>query len=347
MQIKDYQEKDRERWNHYVEGHEEATLFHTVEFKEIVEATFSFRPYYLLAESGGEVKGILPLFLCKSFLFGDFLISVPYAVYGGICASDEEAETALFEAAGKISQKENVNYMELRNSFPGNLGLPTKNLYAYFRLELSDDPEVIWTGMRKRNRNILRKGIKSGLEIRHAGIGKVDSSSFEEFYHFFARSQRNLGTPVLPVKFFENIFQTLKERVSIISALYKGEVASCMMNYYFKDMALPYYIGYDPRFLKFAVNNFIVWEEIKFCCRAGYKRFDLGRSRVDSGSYSFKKHWGIEPKPLHYQYALHKAAHMPNISPSNPKYDIPRRIWARLPLPVSKLLGPLLIRHLP
>lgn len=78
----------------------------------------------------------------------------------------------------------------------------------------------------------------------------------------------------------------------------------------------------------------------------GVRVFDYGRSKVGTGSYRFKTHWGFEPTPLHYEYELVEADCIPDLNPLNPKYRIFIAIWKRLPLPLSKLAGPFLARHL-
>ena len=74
---------------------------------------------------------------------------------------------------------------------------------------------------------------------------------------------------------------------------------------------------------------------------------DFGRSREGTGAYNFKRHWGFEPRPLPYQYALLDGASMPNMSPSNPKMRLAVEAWRRLPLAVTKRAGPFLTKFLP
>ncbi len=85
---------------------------------------------------------------------------------------------------------------------------------------------------------------------------------------------------------------------------------------------------------------------MKDACEKGYKVFDYGRSKVDTGSYSYKKHWGFEPVPLAYQYQLIKATELPNLSPANPKYRKKIEMWRKMPFPLTKVIGPPLAKYL-
>ncbi len=347
MQIKYYEETDEAAWQAYVAQNSQANMFHTLGWKNVVQRTFGLKTYYLYAQDGNNICGVLPLFLNKSLLFGTSLVSVSFGVYGGICADNEDTENLLLEEAKKIAKREQAGYVELRNLKPNNLELPTKDLYMVFILELPDDADIVWKTMRKRNRNILRKGIKSGLELyRTPELGHIVDEEFAAFYELFARSQQALGTPVLPKVFFKNLIAEFGPRITIFSATFEGKIISSLWVFFYNDTVLPYYIGYDHNYLNYAPNNWILWEAIKYSCEHGYKYYDLGRSRQDSGSFSFKKHWGIEPQPLYYQYYLNTKTSIPNISPSNPKFDLAKRIWSNLPFGLSKAIGPKLVKYL-
>ncbi len=347
MQLKYYTPEAKSAWQAYVAHNDKANVFHDLGWKNVVQQTFGLRSYYLYAQAGDKVCGVLPLFLNKNVFFGTSLVSVPFGVYGGICADNEQAERLLLEEAKVIAKNENAGYVEFRNLKPGSVELPTKDLYMAFILDLPDDAEEVWKSMRKRNRNILRKGIKSGLQLyKTPEHGKIDEHEFNCFYELFARTQQALGTPVLPRKFFNHLITEFGSQVSIFSATYEGKIISSLWVFFFKDMVSPYYIGYDQRYLKYAPNNWILWEAIKYSCEHGYRYYDLGRSRQGSGSFSFKKHWGIEPQPLYYQYYLNTETEIPNISPSNPKFDLAKRIWTKLPSGVAKTLGPRLVKYL-
>jgi FemAB-related protein (PEP-CTERM system-associated) len=347
MQVKYYSPAAKSAVEAYVERIPQATMFHTPAWKSVLEQTFGLQVFYLYVQEGDRVCGVLPLVLNKSLLFGTSLVSVSFGVYGGICAENKRAEELLLEEAKAVAQREKAGYIEFRNSKPSSTEMPTKDLYMTFILELNGDSEVVWKAMRKRNRNILRKGIKSGLQLYRAPEpGHIDEQEFAAFYELFAGSQRALGTPVLPKRFFKNLVAEFGSQVCLFSATYEGKIVSSLWVFLFKDSVSPYYIGYDPNYLAYAPNNWILWEAIKYSCEHGYRYYDMGRSRQGSGSFSFKKHWGIEPQPLYYQYYLNTSTQIPNINPSNPKFDLPKRIWSRLPLGLTKVLGPKLVKYL-
>ena len=124
-------------------------------------------------------------------------------------------------------------------------------------------------------------------------------------------------------------------------------MVSGVLTLYFDEQVLPYYGGAVEDALPYAVNDFMYWELMCHVAKAGYRTFDFGRSREGTGAYHFKRHWGFEAMPLPYQYILDGGREMPNLSPSNPKMRLAVDTWKRLPLPLTKVVGPLVTRYLP
>ena len=60
----------------------------------------------------------------------------------------------------------------------------------------------------------------------------------------------------------------------------------------------------------------------------------------------FKRNWGFDPVPLSYQYLPLHARASRDVSPLNPKYRMAINLWRRLPLSVTKLVGPAIVRSI-
>jgi len=341
VEIKHYTEDIKSKWDEYVAGSEKSNFFHATQWKPVIEKTFGMRSQYIYAEEDGKIVGVLPLFWVKNIFLKKTLMSVPFGVYGGVCSESIEIEKKILEKAKDATIEQKASYMELRYVEKRDIGFKEKNLYHAFIMELPEDSYTCWTNMRKKARNIIRKGMKAGLEI------KEDPDDLEGFYKLFSLSQQNLGTPVLPLSMFFNIMEEYKNDVSIFSTFYKGKKINSLMVFYYKNTVMPYYIGYDRNYLCYSPNNFILWKLIEYSCENKYKYYDLGRSREGSGSFHFKKNMGVEPIPLHYQFFLNLEKDIPNISPSNKKFGIVQNTWQKLPPSFAKALGPKLVRYFP
>jgi len=329
----------RAQWDEFVDTCPDATFFHKSGWQEVIEKAFGHRTYYLFAELNGRIAGVLPLGHIRSRLFGNALISTPFCVYGGIATQNSDVFSALEAAACSQAEKLEVDYLEMRNREPRHAGWPGKNLYVTFRKPIDPDPEKNLQAIPRKQRAMVRKGIKAGLKAEF-------DNSIEHFYEAYSQSVRSLGTPVFSRGYFELLQQVFSDSCDVLTVTRGGDLVSSVMNFYFRDEVLPYYGGGTPLARELKGNDFMYWELMRHSCERGVRVFDYGRSKQGTGSWSFKKNWGFEPAPLYYQYHLVKAREMPDISPLNPKYRFFISAWKRLPLTVTRMIGPLIARNL-
>ena len=330
---------DVTRWDAFVENAPQATFFHRTGWRDIIENSLGHRCHYLYAEKQGAITGVLPLAEIRSWLFGHALISTPFCVYGGMVAADADSEARLTDAAVALADKLRVDYLELRDRQPNHPNWPIKDLYVSFRKAIEPDHDRNLKAVPRKQRAMVRKGIKAGLQANHDG-------DLDTFYRVYAESVRNLGTPVLPRKYYAQLKEAFGEDCEITIVTHEGQAVAAVMSLYFRDEVHPYYGGSVWRGRALAANDFMYWAVMQRAVERGARLFDFGRSKHGTGSFDFKKHWGFEPQPLPYAYHLVRATRMPNISPTNGKYRMFIKAWQRLPLPVSCTLGPWLAKDL-
>jgi FemAB-related protein (PEP-CTERM system-associated) len=341
MEVIAFREEHASSWDRFVETQKGATFYHLTGWKRAVEKLFHHRSFYFSAQVNGKIQGILPLFLINSRLFGRFLVSTPFAVYGGVCALNDEARVLLLEKAQEIARQQDVDYLELRNLRPNPSDWPFNDLYVTFIKSLPSNPAECLSCLPRKARAAARQGIKHNLQY------EVSMDRLEEHYQLHAIQMRRLGSPVLPFSWFQYLAQAFKNKSILLSVKYGQKIVASVFVFLFRDQILPYYSGCLQEYNRYQVNNFMYLKLMEFGVQQGYKIFDFGRSRKETGSFYFKKNQGFVPQPLFYQYHLHRADRMPNLNPSNPKFDFPKRIWQNMPLSVTKWLGPKLIRGLP
>jgi FemAB-related protein (PEP-CTERM system-associated) len=370
--IRLYQDIDGTLWDSYVLNHPSGTFFHLIGWKKVIEKTFRHKSYYLVAGINGNradlspllekdcdaaarqhrinptsptnpIVGILPLFSVRSFIFGKSLVSIPFAAYGGVLADSEEIASQLIRQAQEITRSEGLDYLELKNRDGGNPDLLTKDLYFVFRREIFEDLDSNMMAIPRKSRRMVRVGEKEGLSFEFGQEELIPT-----FYEIFAKSYHRLGSPVFSIKLFRNLIEEFKEKTNILIIRdKKGKPISSVMTFFYKNEVLPYYAGSLLEYRDVAPNDFMYWQLMKYGCENGYRVFDFGRSKVDTGSYDFKRHWGFEPQPLRYQYCLNGIREIPNISPANPKYQKKIEMWQKIPLWATKVIGPYVVKYIP
>lgn len=328
-------------WDFFVQTIPHATSYHQFGWQIIIRKSFGHHCQYLVAiDDKGEWQGVLPLVHMRSMLFGNFLVSVPFN-YGGLLCKGDEPVGFLLDEAERLRHACRATYVELRNKTYRLEGLPTSQHKVTMILDLAEHIDDQWKAFNPKLRNQIRKAEKSDLR---AAIGHLDL--LNEFYKVFARNMRDLGTPVYAKSFFRNVLETFPDTTRIIAVYYEKQIIAAGIASWFKDtMEMPWASSIRD-YKTLCPNNLLYWEAIRFAIQNGFHKFDFGRSIPHEGTYNFKKQWGALPIPLYWQYLMDKGSKIPELNSSNPKYQAAIRIWKKLPIPITKMLGPLIVRNI-
>jgi serine/alanine adding enzyme len=330
-------------WDRFVLAHPLASSYHLMAWRCVVEKACGHRTFYLMArDEYEEVRGVLPLVFLSSRFFGHFLVSMPFFNYGGVLADDSEAQGALVEAAIGVARGLNATCIELRQQELLDVNWPSKQHKVSMRLALPSDFETLWRDFPSKLRSQIRRAQKGELTVRIAA-GEI----LDDFYLVFVRNMRDLGTPVYARRFFETILQTFptETRVCVVY-LRDRPVAAGFLCGFLNRLEIPW-ASSDRRYNRLAPNMLLYSSVLEFACREGFQQFDFGRSSLASGTYRFKEQWGARPVPLYWYYWSSNGRSMAEVSRENPMYSAAIKVWTRLPLTLTKVIGPVIVRHIP
>lgn len=337
------QPQDYARWDSFVRACPDATFFHLSGWQKVIEQAFGIKTWFYYVEQDGQIQGVLPLAEIKSRLFGHSLGAMPFCVYGGPAAINDAARPLLDAAAHELAQKLGVGHLEYRGMqrfHPDDASWHTKELYVTFRKAISGDDEENMNAIPRKQRAMVRKGIKLGLR------GEVDAN-VDRMFEAYAHSVHRLGTPVFPKKYFALLQQTFGDECEVRTIVTdKGELVAAVLSFFWRDEVVPYYGGGMDIARNVAGNDFMYWNLMQAAAARGCRLFDFGRSKLGTGAYDFKKNWGFEAQHLPYEYKLYGADALPDNNPLNPKYQLFIKMWKKLPLPLANFMGPYIVRNL-
>jgi FemAB-related protein (PEP-CTERM system-associated) len=336
-------ENAQDEWDRFVLGHRDATSYHRFAWQQTLVRSFGHPCYYLASVDGeGKWHGVLPLIHMQSRMFGNFLVSLPFLNYGGLLCQNDEAKALLLEEAERLRRSCGAEYVELRHVASQSGHLRTKQHKVTMVLTLAGTEQEQWKAFDPKLRNQIRKAQKSGLRFRHGRLDLLD-----DFYEVFARNMRDLGTPVYAKRFFENILKAFPDTTCIFVVVREARTIAAGIASWFRDRFEVPWASSLREFKSLCPNNMLYWEAIRFAIAKGFQEFDFGRSTPDEGTYHFKKQWGAVAVPLHWQYLIGERGSLPSLSPDNPKYRIAIRVWQGLPVSLTKLIGPSIVRNIP
>lgn len=341
MKVKLLTEDATASWNAYVRSHQHGSPFHLTNWSDAISSAFGHKSYYWGVWRGDQICGIMPLTHVKSLLFGNVLSSAAFAAYGGILADDQETANVLLAQGQREAKKLSVDYLELKWQYEFWERLPSNDLYVTFKKELSHDQDENMKAIPRKQRAMVRKGIKSGLRAL------VGNEYLDAFYDIFCVNVHRLGTPVYSKKWFVELLEQYREMAEVMVIEHEGKIISGVFSFFHGDTVLPYYAASLVDYRKYAPNDFQYWELMRRAVEKGVKYFDYGRSKKGTGQYAFKKNWGFEPSQLHYSYVLNNVSEVPQLNPLNPKYHRKIELWKKIPLSVTKIIGPYLVKNIP
>jgi serine/alanine adding enzyme len=330
-------------WTSFVDRHPGATAYHQWGWRRVFERAFGHECVYLSASENGSVIGVLPIVVFKSPIFGRFGVSLPFVNYGGVAADSSEIAQQLLAAAAREAGARRLKHLELRHLAPHYAGiLPAKQHKVAMTLPLPADAEALWNGLDRKVRNQVRKAEKSGLTAVHGGRELVP-----EFYTVFARNMRDLGTPVYAQRFFATILEEFPSAAEIVVVRLGSEPVVASLTFRWRTVTEVPWASSLREHRALCPNMLLYWTMLKRTIAAGSTTFDFGRSTPNESTFHFKAQWGATPAPFHWEYWLASGGALPDQSPSNPKFQAAIEVWKRLPVPVTKLVGPYIVRSIP
>ena len=337
MQVEVFQGR-REEWDGFVEASAPGTFFHLLGWRDVFERAFGFRTHYLAARRDGQLAGVLPLCEVPTGLRGRCLLSLPFAVEAGVCAVDSAAQRALDDAALTLAAERGAAYLELRDGLDGAGFQIRAGTYFRFRRALHPTDDENFAAIPRKQRRMVRVGQGHGLVARAGSDVRV-------FHDLYARTVRRLGTPVFSRDYFALLRQTFPGRCEILTVYAGARPVAGVLSFLFRDTILPYYAGSRRESFGLAANDVMYWELMRSACRRGLRQFDFGRSKQGTGAFDFKRHWGFEAEPLRYRVHAGAGHTFTEHTVNDAGVRWLRWGWQRLPLGVTKLLGPPLVRR--
>ncbi len=332
--------EDEVRWDAYI-GPRATTITDLSAWRRVVQEAYGLRSWFLAATEGDRLVGCLGLFEVNHPVFGRYLATAAFGNDGGFHFDDETARDALLAEAKATADRRDVDYLLIRTRGAALEGFRVDDHYRTAVIDLAGGADAVWKNiLPSKTRNQIRKGMQEGFTV------ETGHDQIVPFYDVFHEHMRDLGSPAHSLGYYEAIVKRLGDRVEFLvvregRALVAGAML-CEMNGTAMNLHTVALQTYNRR----CPNYLLYWKMIEASCKHGCSHFDMGRSEMGGPHLAFKMNWGPEVITLRYNYYLRRLKEIPHVHPRNPRYRIAIAIWRRLPLFVSKRLGPRLMTGL-
>jgi FemAB-related protein (PEP-CTERM system-associated) len=332
---------DGTAWDRFVDAASDGTIGHRWAWRDVVERSYGLTTHMLASVDRGRLRGVLPLVVHRSRLFGRHVVSMPFLDVGGLCTDGDDAIAwDLLKAAEAIADAEQA-VLELRHLSDRPLNLPRTTEKVTMRMPLGTDPDELFASLPSNRRGQVRKARRAGLQTSFHGPEAVG-----DFYKVLAENMRDLGSPVHKRSFFEELATGLGDRCEVI-VVREGEMGRVLgagIVLYDRGLAVVPWSSSLREAFKLAPNQLMYWEAMQRAIGRGTDTFDFGRSSVGSGTYVSKREWGTEPVQLYWDY-YPENGEPPGEEVASKSWAVD--IWRKLPLPVATAVGSRIRKGIP
>ena len=328
-------------WDGFAREQAGYTHFHRLGWKRVLGQVFGHDcPYLAARDESGRLAGVLPLVRVKSTIFGHYLVSMPFLNYGGPLGSDD-AVRALAAESVRLAESGGVKLLELRSRVGLPLDLAVSHRKITVVLDLPASGDELFKAIPAKVRSQVRRPQKEGVTVRF-GADQVDP-----FFAVFSRHMRDLGTPTLPRRFFQEIAREFPEDAWFGCAWLNNEPIACGAGFAWGGEFEMTWASSLSAYNKIAPNMLLYWSFMEKAIESKLTLFNFGRCTPDGGTHRFKRQWGSRDEQLHWYQHTRGNREAATPSPDDGAFSWGPRLWKRLPLGLATALGPRIVRYIP
>jgi FemAB-related protein (PEP-CTERM system-associated) len=309
-------------------------------WRTILREAYGIKSHFLVAKEDSRIVGALGLFEIKHPVFGHYLTTAAFGNDGGFFFDDSTSRDALIAEGKSLAEKTDAQYLLIRARELELDGFLVDHHYASAVIDLSQGSEALWKRLPAKTRNQVRKGQKENFTVE-SGRNQLDA-----FFDVFHHHMRDLGSPAHGKKYYETISRILGDQADFLVVRDGDTVVAGALLCFVNETAMNLHTVSLRAFNRRNPNYLLYWTMMEKSAALGMKWFDMGRSRVGSPQLAFKSNWNPREVPLTYNYFLRKLDAIPDLDPRNAKFRMQIALWRKMPLVVTKAVGPRLITGL-
>lgn len=334
-------DKWKSDWDKFVHENEFAIAWQSYAWSQVLKKHYQFDFYPLAVYDGAQIRGILPLYRVKTLFSGEALISVPYAVAGGIVADNKEVSRLLLEKAIALAQKYAVRNITLKQyKLKINGELRTDDHFYNRELALSKDTEALWNNLTAANKQNIQMAEKYNLVLEYP------SSNISGFYRLLLKHHHHIGVPCVSQKWIEDLVDF---KLYSIALLKSNDiiVAGTLVKEFKKTISFPFTCALDRSEKSMMFACALYWELLRRFAAAGKEIFHSGRIPKTEMVDPYRLGWGGVKYDYYYQYYPGRATQTEYAKKRGRKRDLLESFWKRTPQSITTLFGPHLVKQFP
>ncbi len=345
--------RDFPLWDEFVDRHPLGWLYQSSQWRNVIESSFPhIKGNFLVLRDihTQELRAGLPIYAVKSWMTGNRLVSIPLATLCDPLVSGHDDAKLLLDAVPPLLRTAKARYARIGTLMSSPLfaesGFAVKHDYKHHYLDLQAELADLRGHLHPSSiRRRIARARKTPLRLEHAQT----DADMASFYRILSQTRTRLGLPPFPFRFIRAIWQQFypQGKVDILFAVHEGKRVATRMLLKHKHLVSIEFSADLSEFRHFGTNPFLDWYAIKEAHREGYRVFSFGRtSSRNAGLLQYKDRWGTDVMDVsEFFYPFQHV--IPNRTAEDSfQYRMLNGFIPRLPLPISRILGEYVYRHM-
>jgi FemAB-related protein (PEP-CTERM system-associated) len=329
-------------WNELVNKSDHSRIYHLLQWGTLLEEVHGHRLIYLQDDAS-----IFPLAHIKSMIFGDRLISLPFADYGGPCAQDGETADKIISECEEVAQELGVDFIEIRSpdecyfEILKRHGFVRRDDYLTFVVDLDKDIDELWKTVPRNKKKKVKSAEKRGVQV----IQATDKTDVKIFYKLYLKTMKKLGSPPQHNRFFERMWDLFyPKNMRLFLAMYENNYIAGRIVFLHNGIIQHAYSCSPRRDLEVSPNDILQCHIIKWGREHGFNIINFGRTRENEGVMVFKAQWSNKRIEMPYFYKFYRKALGKR---QETQYKWIAQLWRRyMPEYIAHRIGPWIIKQI-
>jgi hypothetical protein len=334
-------EKDRKAWDEYVMNNPFSIAWQSYGWSDVVKKHYGLEFYPLAVFDGNRICGILPLYRVKSITGNVELISVPYAVAGGMLADTPAVQTLLLDKAVLLADQNGpcrITLKQYKNRIEGDFRIDDN--YYNRELALTRDTSELWKRISELNRERITDARKNCTVLEYP------STDTRTFHTLLLHHHHVRGIPCVGKEWIDDLLAFHMYSIALLKS--GGRIVAATMVKEFKDtISFPFTCMADHGEPIALPAYDLYWKLIERFAAEGKAIFHSGRIPISDDTEEHRLGWGGGEYPYYYQYFPNSSGKTEFATKRGRKRDIVEKVWKRLPRGIAGLLGPYVVKYYP
>ena len=284
-------------WQAFVDSHPKGNIFQSPSMYRVFEKTKNQAPVFMAVVEGDEILGVILGSIHKEFsgLLGR-MTSRSIIIGGPLIKDDRPDVLRLLLQKYSVKVKSKTIFTQVRNLWEwGDLKtIFDENGFKYdphldILIDISSSREEIWSSLKSKARNKIRKAEKSQLKF---DVINPKQKDIKRIYKILLEVYKKAKIPLSDMSLFESAFDVLgeKDQIKLFVALKNDKIIGFRIGLLFKETIFDWYAGSFEKYYQDNPNDFLPFETMAWGSQNGYKLFDFGGAGKPNQPYGVRDH---------------------------------------------------------